>query len=89
MVPVRKIATTSVKGDRKCKSFYSSLRFWLRSPRPAGAAQHKDVLLAVMDNGSGEKTVHTQMAQHESCVSLIANLKKRQKEDQKNTIDFY
>ena len=56
---------------------------------PASAAQHKDVLLAVMDNGEGEKTIHQQMVQHESCMTLITNLKRLQKQDQKNATDVH
>ena len=56
---------------------------------PVSAAQHKDVLLAVMDNGEGEKTIHQQMVQHESCMTLITNLKRLQKQDQKNATDVH
>jgi hypothetical protein len=67
------------------KQFIATAALWVAFIAPASA---RDVLVAVMDNGLGEKSIHKQMAQHDSCMDLIDNLKKSQKKDQKIQLTF-
>lgn len=73
--------------ERTLVSFMPSLCLfvWVFAVFPSNIAlaAGRDVMVAVMDNRRGEKTLHKQLVEHEGCIGLMSRLKKHKKEGQK------